>query len=631
MIDWSLVRTSLPDFLLNPDSSIYKRSNNYVVLDFETSANVEGTTGPMALFSENFLVLACWYTPEGGMRAKFGGEFDMQELVEVCENADFIVAQNAKFELQWLDRCGLDLTNVLVFDTKIAEYVIGGNRWQHRRLSLDSIAEARLNARKMEVCGQMYKAKMCSSDIPASWLLRYCRRDVTLTDRVFKHQLAELEDKELLDVMYTRCLLTPVLSDLEKNGMFLDSEMVNGLYDEAEREYNDLNIEMERITGGINFNSGKQLGEFLYEQLKFQEVMGRDRKPLRTAKDAYRTDKDTIAKLKPTNAAQREFLDLYRKINVHSTNLSKYLRKFKECVDESGGFMQGEFNQCNTATHRLSSSGLLYKCQFQNFPRTYKPVFKPRHDDWLMGEADGSQLEFRVAAHLGRDEVALNDIATGTDIHKVTASVLNNVSEDEVTKEQRQDAKADTFKPLYGGKSGTPDQQRYYKFFGEKYAGIAATQQEWIYTVLEKGELTTEWGMRYYWPDTRMERSGFITNSQAICNYPVQAFATAEIIPIVLVYFWHYLKRTDLKMLIVNTVHDSIIMELPPEEGEEFKALSSLCFIDEAYRYLHDVYGVELVVPLATEVCIGPRWSKGEETTFEADLEDIKERIYVTV
>jgi len=106
------------------------------------------------------------------------------------------------------------------------------------------------------------------------------------------------------------------------------------------------------------------------------------------------------------------------------------------------------FNQTQTATHRLSSSGTDYSCQFQNFPRAYKPVFKARHEGWLVGEGDGAQLEFRVAAHLGRDEVALNDCRTGADIHRFTASVLNNCKEEEVTKEQRQAAKADTFKPL---------------------------------------------------------------------------------------------------------------------------------------------------------------------------------------
>ena len=121
--------------------------------------------------------------------------------------------------------------------------------------------------------------------------------------------------------------------------------------------------------------------------------------------------------------------------------------------------------------------------------------------------------------------------------------------------------------------------------------------------------------MRYYWPGTRMEKSGYVTNSTSICNYPVQAFATAEIIPIALVYMWHYLKRMDAQMLIVNTVHDSVICEMPEDEVEIFHKLSERCFLSEVYSYLETVYGVSFTVPLAAGVKTAPRWGATEEET----------------
>ena len=240
-----------------------------------------------------------------------------------------------------------------------------------------------------------------------------------------------------------------------------------------------------------------------------------------------------------------------------------------------------------------------------------------------MGEIDGAQLEFRVAAHLGRDGVALRDIVRGRDIHKYTASILNGIPMSEVTGRQRQLAKADTFKPLYGGQSGTPTQQAYYRAFKERYSGIAACQTRWTHEVLRHKFLTTEWGLRYYWPDTKLTRSGYITNSTSIFNYPVQAFATAEIIPIALVCAWHRMK--DMKSFLVNTVHDSIIAELHPAEVDLWHELANQCFIVDVYALIHDMYNINLTIPLGAGVTIGTHWANTEakesETKYEAGPE----------
>ena len=562
------------------------------------------------------------------MRFCWGDEFSLARLVRDIENADFIIAHNAKFELQWLRRCGVDTSKLVIWDTMIGEYVIGGNRWAWAQLSLAKSATRRLGSRpedqKMDLVGEMFKAGLCSTDVPRSWLKSYCERDTRLARKLFIAQRDYMhEDGQLLPVMYTRCLATPVLAHIEMNGMQLDAEKVSGLIGTKERRYAELQNSIEELTGGININSPKQLAAFLYggegaddlpaPSLEFAERTTRRGEPLRTATGKPKTDADTVAALKATNARQREFLAAYKESKELYNELTKYLRKFSACCEEVGGRLQAQFNQCNTRTHRLSSSGLDYATQFQNFPRLYKPIFRARHADSLIGEADGAQLEFRVAAHLGRDEVALDDIKTGTDIHSVTAGIIGC---------SRQDAKAHTFKPLYGGRSGTRDEVRYYEYFRENYSGITATQQRWIDEVLSSKELRTEWGLKYYWPSTRMERSGYVVNSTSICNYPVQAFATAEIIPVGLVYFWHYVRAAGLQMSVVNTVHDSIITELPPEEVDHFHVLSQLCLIDEVYTYLETVYGIRLTVPLGAGVSVGTHWgdeeAKNNETTYTA-------------
>jgi DNA polymerase I-like protein with 3'-5' exonuclease and polymerase domains len=153
------------------------------------------------------------------------------------------------------------------------------------------------------------------------------------------------------------------------------------------------------FTRGVNTNSGPQLIKYLYETLAFDEVTvkrGGRWVADRTPGNKPKTDVDTLARLKARTKKQEEFLALYRRETELGSMLTKYLNKFIACCEENNGHLQATLNQPNTGTHRLSSSGLRYKTQFQNFFRPFKVLFKARKDGWLVGEADGAQLEFRV-------------------------------------------------------------------------------------------------------------------------------------------------------------------------------------------------------------------------------------------
>lgn len=607
---------SLPEFILNPRPEVYL-DDSYVIVDFETTTYGKG----LAVYPRNRIIACAWRFGEGLRSAgqRFGwepnktyyrraGEFDYADLVDFLCRAKFLVAHNSKFDLQWLSRCGLDLTNVLVYDTLLGEYVLGGNLWLLSQLSLGAISKRRFGTGKVDLIRAMWDVGIATEDIPESWLERYTVNDVELTERLFLQQRADLASLKLLPVVYNRCLLTPVLADIELNGMQLDADLTRSKFAEVETKFLTLERELTSITGGINFNSGPQVAAYLYDTLKFEELYKRQGGkwvPDRTDTGRPRTDGEAIDKLKAKTKDQKRFQELYGEYKNVYSELTKYLRKLLACCDEASGLLYATLNQSSTQTHRLSSTGLDYGCQFQNFPRAYKPLFKARTPGWLVGEADGAQLEFRDAVHLGRDAVGLYDITHGTDIHLVTASVI---WPDEDAKSRRQDAKPHTFKPLYGGQSGTEAEKRYYKFFREKYKGITAWQQKNIDYVLENKVLITEWGLRYYWPDTVMDRSGYVRNSTAICNYPVQAQATAEIIPMAVVCFWHRLKRSGLKMFLVNTVHDSLVVELPREEINEFHALSKRTLIDDVYHLLRALYGIRFTVPLGAGVKVASHW-----------------------
>ena len=609
----------LPPHVASPNLSLYW-SDNYVALDFETTATLKGSP----VCDDNRLILASWFRPGEHIRSHFGSEYDQPELLAAIEDADFIVAHNAKFELGWLRRCGLDLRRLVVFDTMIGEYVLGGNRFHPSQLGLEAcLKRAKLDGKAGPV-NWMIKQGFPVENIPTRWLQTYCERDVMGCHELFLLQRTKLKERGLEAVNYARNLLAPALADIEFNGMQLDEEAVLKLEQEQESEYIKATNELTELCGGIEPSQAKQLAPYVYTKLGFAVPRDYRGKPLKTATGQYSVKADVMDKLVAKTEAQRKFLDLYRHWTSSNGKLTKYLRKFGDCCREAGGMLYGVFNQCNTKTHRLSSSGAQYRVQFQNFSRAFKPLFRSRNPDWAVGEADGAQLEFRVAVHLGRDKVGLRYITDDdSDIHRFTASVLNSIPESDVDREQRQVAKNDTFKPLYGGQSGTDIQQKYYAAFKDKYKGVADTQQRWIHEVLRDKRLRTEWGLIYYWPDTKVTRTGYITNSTNISNYPVQAFATAEIIPLAIVAAWH--RMEPLQSYLINTVHDSIIAELHPDEHDAWHIVAKQCLITDAYELVRAIYGIRLTVPLGAGVMIGDRWgskmSKDSEVVYDAPQE----------
>jgi len=595
----------LPWFLTNPDPNIYL-SNNYLVLDFETTNKDKGDP----LNRDNNIVLACWkWGLHGEVHSRWGNEYELLELVQACEKADFILAQNAKFELGWLQRCGLDISKVLCYDTMLGAYVQDGNRRKPR--DLDSLAGRYSIRPKDSFVKILINASICPSEIPRGLLKKYCISDVLITEQVFLRQREELSQNNLLPVVYTRCLFTPVLADIEKNGLQLDEERVNVEYSKDAKRYKELEAELFELTGGINPNSPGQVAEFLYDRLGFSECKNRRGDPIRTATGKRSASAETIANLTPRNKSQRRFLDLKKEQAKLNANLTKALAKFKDACDIDGGILYAKFNQAIARTHRLTSAGKKHNAQFQNLNRAYKPLFKAKNPGWYIGEIDGAQLEFRTAAYLGQDSRATEDIKRGYDVHSFTASVIRC---------SRQEAKSRTFKPLYGGSSGTPLERAYYERFKEKYKDIANVQREWIDEVLHNKKLITKSGLIFYWPDTRVTASGFVTNTTSICNYPVQSLATAEIIPIAVVYQWHRLKLAKARSYIVNTVHDSSIGEVHPDEIEMYKDIGFTAFTQDVYFYLNEVYHIDFNVPLGAEYVVAPHWNDKQEIIYEEKI-----------
>lgn len=129
-------------------------------------------------------------------------------------------------------------------------------------------------------------------------------------------------------------------------------------------------------------------------------------------------------------------------------------------------------------------------------------------------------------------------------------------------------------------------------------------------------KLRTPYGMEFFWPDTKMDKSGYINNTTSIYNYSIQGLATAEIIPITLVLFWHLTR--DLNIMVVNTVHDSIISKVHKNAVDEYKELSVYCFTTGVYAFLKEVYNYQFQVPLGCGIKVATHWGDTkEELSFD--------------
>lgn len=632
----------LPSFLTKPYPDLYKEGI-YLVLDFETT-NIEYGT---ALNKDNRIVLACWARGQGGTVASthylFGGEYDMAPLLEAIEGAEFLICQNAKFELQWLDRCGYDIASRPVYDTFLAEWVITGNQGIGK-LDLDSLCLKYGYKLKSKIIKLLLKGGVSPDLIPRSLLLRYCLGDVRATHHVFCEQLEAMQNTRLLPIVYTRCLTSLALADIEKAGICLDKARVLNEYHRVQNDFTEATRALDAMTGGMNMNSAQQRAEFLYKTLGFEELTDHRGEPLTTTGGKPKTDQTTILALKPKTEKQRKFKELKLKQGKLNAALTKTLDFCKGVVEERNGIFFGELRQGTTRTHRLSSAGRALKfhqfkkpksCQFQNYPNEYKRLITTRHEGWLLCEADGSALEFRIAGHLGRDDQIIHDVLHKEDIHGYTRDVLVAAGEPELLeappKNRRRLAKKSTFRPMYGGSSGSPAVQEYCKFFANKYHQLHKTQEAWALTAAEQGFIETEWGMKYYFPDVSVGRHGHVIGKQKVFNYPIQGFATAEIIPIGLVFFWFRTRKADL--IITNTIHDSIVAEVPPHELELFQAVAVQSLTKDVYTYLEQVYAVNMTVPLGVGIKMGTHWAESAFTDEELEklVEPVRKLGYMPV
>ncbi len=323
--------------------------------------------------------------------------------------------------------------------------------------------------------------------------------------------------------------------------------------------------------------------------------------------NGFSTSKDNLEVLAATarnnNMSEAEdFLNDLKRLSAISSYLSAFVEGIANFTKHDG-FLHVALTQHITATGRFSGRNP----NMQNMPRggtfPVKRVFVSRWDGGKIMEADFAQLEFRTAAFLAQDEKAMEEIATGFDVHSYTAQVITDAGQ----KTSRQDAKAHTFAPLFGatGYGRSKAEAAYYKHFVEKYEGIAAWHKQLGDEALRFMKITNVSGRQYAFPDVRRRDNGMPSHFTMIKNYPVQGFATGDVVPIVLNELHELLQ--PMHSCVVNSVHDSMVVDVHPDEEQQV-----LDIIELLNKNINDLvektYNVKMNVPLLLEAKIGPNW-----------------------
>ncbi|MCK0160761.1 DNA polymerase I [Allomuricauda sp. F6463D] len=509
------------------------------------------------------------------------------------------VGQNLKYDIKVMKNYGVEVKGKL-FDTMLAHYLINPDM----RHNMDVLAETYLNYTPVsitELIGKKGKNQLSMRDVPLEKQTEYAVEDADITFQLglkFTPELKEAQTDKLFDEI--EIPLVRVLADMELEGINLDKDYLNGLSEQLDIDIKELEQKIYKEAGEeFNIASPKQLGEILFGKLKLVD------KPKKTKTGQFSTSEDVLSYLAKDHDIIRSVLDYRGLAKLKST----YVDALPNEVQEKTGRVHTDYMQTVAATGRLSSNNP----NLQNIPirtergRQVRKAFIPRDENYVLLAADYSQIELRIIAALSEEDTMISAFKNGEDIHASTASKVFNVPIEEVTREQRSNAKTVNFGIIYGvsafGLSNQTDLSRgeakelidtYYK----TYPKLRNYMSEQVDFARDNGYVQTVLGRRRYLKDinagNQVVRGAAERNA---VNAPIQGSA-ADIIKIAMINIHKKLSEGKYKTKMLLQVHDELVFDCYKPELEEMKELIKN-EMEHAY---------ELSVPLDVEVGIGDNW-----------------------
>lgn len=484
------------------------------------------------------------------------------------------------------------------FDTALAAYLLNptGNSYAYDDLARDFLSEVYPSAE--EVFGKG-RNKMAWELIPTEERVRFAARQSEIIYRAKHVMLQQLQEQEQTTLFFDiEMPLLYVLADMEYYGMKVDRQALLQYQKQLEESIDTITTEIYTLAGEeFNLNSPKQLGVVLFEHLGI--------KGGKKTKTGYSTSADVLEKLKTEYPIVEKILYYRQLAKLKST----YADGLLSVLDEKTDKIYSTFHQTITATGRISST----EPNLQNIPirlelgRQLRKVFIPTNAEYCFLDADYSQIELRVLAHIAGDETLIEAFRNQQDIHRLTASQVFHVPFEEVTPLQRRNAKAVNFGIVYGIGAFSLSQdleisrkeaEQYIASYFAKYPKIKEYQERMIQMATDQGYVSTIFHRRRAMPE--LQSGNFVQRSfgeRVAMNMPIQGSA-ADIIKIAMVKVHRVLKEGGYRSRLILQVHDELLIETHLEEREAVAKI-----LKENMEQ-----AVQLSVPLEVDVHMGDTW-----------------------
>jgi len=510
------------------------------------------------------------------------------------------IGQNVKYDLKILTNYGVQIKGKL-FDTMIAHYLINPDM----RHNMDVLSETYLKYSPKSIedlIGKKGKNQLSMRDVPLEDIKEYAAEDADITFQLkqnFSPILDKAETKKLFDEI--EIPLIPVLAAMELEGINLDVPYLKAMSTDMQKEIDAFEQKIYETAGEkFNLASPKQLGDILFDKMK---IGGAKQKKTKTGQ--YATGEEVLTYLANEHQIVKDILEWRQMVKLQST----YIEALPNQVDVKTGRVHTDYMQTVAATGRLSSNNP----NLQNIPirtergRLIRKAFIARDENYTLLSADYSQIELRIIAALSGEENMIKAFQNNEDIHRSTAAKVFNVPLEEVTKEQRSNAKTVNFGIIYGvsafGLSNQTSLSRkesaeLIEAYYATYPKLKSYMSNQVDFARENGYVQTVLGRRRYLKDINsanmMVKSGAERNA---VNAPIQGSA-ADIIKIAMINIYKKLTSENWKSKMLLQVHDELVFDVHNSELEKIQPMIKF-EMENAFQ---------LEVPLEVEMGMGRNW-----------------------
>jgi len=509
------------------------------------------------------------------------------------------VGHNIKFDIQVLHKYNIKVSSP-IYDTMVAHYLINPDM----RHNLDTLSESYLNYSPISIeslIGKKGKNQISMKDVSIDKITNYASEDADITLQLKGVFDKEIEVNNLNKIFYDiEIPMINVLSEMETEGIKIDTSYLEKLDKEFEEDLEKLKNEIFKKSGEeFNLNSPKQLGEILFDKLKLVS------KPKKTKTGQYSTSEEVLSSLANDHKIIEDILEWRSLDKLQNT----YVKSLPNEVSSLTNRVHSSFNQTVTTTGRLSSNNP----NLQNIPirtangQKIRRAFIPRGSDYILMAADYSQIELRVIASMSNEENMIDAFVNNQDIHTMTASKIYNVDPENVTREQRGNAKTVNFGIIYGVSAFGLSQQTDLNRSESKvmidnyflnYPGLKKYMSDQIDFARNNGYVETIMGRRRYLQNinsqNNMLRSGSERNA---INAPIQGSA-ADIIKIAMININSEFKKRSFQSKMLLQVHDELVFDVYKSEKDQVKDIVKTTMES----------AVKLKVPLKIDLEFGKNW-----------------------